>query len=71
MSLEREVEERLVVALALVEEAGRLALAHFRQPIAVENKLGPGAFDPVTVAESGTPSEKGGASDGPYMKLVK
>jgi myo-inositol-1(or 4)-monophosphatase len=51
MNLEREVGERLAVALALVEEAGRLALAHFRQPIAVENKLGPGAFDPVTVAD--------------------
>ena len=38
---------------ALVEEAGRLALAHFRQPIAVENKLGPGAFDPVTAADRG------------------
>ena len=37
----------------LVEEAGRLALAHFRQPIVVENKLGPGAFDPVTAADRG------------------
>ena len=53
MSLGQEVEERLSVALALVEEAGRLALAHFRQPIAVENKLGPGAFDPVTAADRG------------------
>jgi myo-inositol-1(or 4)-monophosphatase len=46
-----EVEERLEVALALVEEAGRLALTHFRRPLAVENKLGPGAFDPVTAAD--------------------
>ena len=53
MSLGHEVEERLSVALALVEEAGRLALAHFRQPIEVENKLGPGAFDPVTAADRG------------------
>ena len=53
MSLGQEVEERLSVALALVEEAGRLALEHFRQPIEVENKLGPGAFDPVTAADRG------------------
>ena len=46
-----EVEARLAVALPMVEEAGRLALAHFRRPIAVENKLGPGAFDPVTAAD--------------------
>ena len=45
--------ERLAVALPLVEEAGRLALEHFRQPIEVENKLGDGAFDPVTAADRG------------------
>jgi histidinol phosphatase-like enzyme (inositol monophosphatase family) len=53
MSLADEVEERLSVALPLIEEAGRLALRHFRQPLAVENKLGPGVFDPVTEADRG------------------
>ncbi|HET9069602.1 MAG TPA: inositol monophosphatase family protein, partial [Amaricoccus sp.] len=47
------IEERLAIALPLVEEAGRLALRYFRQPLAVENKLGPGAFDPVTEADRG------------------
>jgi myo-inositol-1(or 4)-monophosphatase len=51
MGLREDIEERIGVALPLVEEAGRLALRHFRQPIAVENKLGPGAFDPVTAAD--------------------
>ena len=53
MNLDDEVEARLRAALPMVEAAGRLALAHFRQPIAVENKLGPGAFDPVTAADRG------------------
>ena len=53
MNITREVEERLEAALALVEEAGRLALRHFRQPLAVENKLGQGGFDPVTAADRG------------------
>ncbi|HRO10681.1 inositol monophosphatase family protein [Amaricoccus sp.] len=51
--MQQEIEERLALALALVEEAGRLALGHFRRPLAVENKLGPGAFDPVTAADRG------------------
>ena len=53
MQLQDEVGERLRVALPLVEAAGRLALEHFRQPLEVENKLGPGAFDPVTAADRG------------------
>ena len=53
MGLEEEVAARLAVALPLVEEAGRLALSHFRQPLAVENKLGLGGFDPVTDADRG------------------
>ena len=51
--LEAEVEARLRVALPIVEEAGLLALAHFRQPLEVANKLGPGGFDPVTAADRG------------------
>jgi myo-inositol-1(or 4)-monophosphatase len=53
MDLRAQVEERLSVALPLVEKAGLLALEHFRKPIAVENKLGGGGFDPVTVADRG------------------
>ena len=48
-----EVEARLAVALPIVEEAGQLALAQFRRPMAVENKLGDGGFDPVTAADRG------------------
>jgi myo-inositol-1(or 4)-monophosphatase len=51
MDEQAEVEARLAVALPIVETAGRLALAHFRRPMAVENKLGAGAFDPVTAAD--------------------
>jgi histidinol phosphatase-like enzyme (inositol monophosphatase family) len=53
MDDQAEVEARLAVALPIVEAAGRLALEHFRRPMAVENKLGPGAFDPVTAADRG------------------
>ncbi len=53
MNLRDEIEARLRVALPLVDEAGRLALEHFRKPIAVQNKMGPGAFDPVTEADRG------------------
>ena len=53
MDEQAEVEARLAIALPIVEAAGRLALAHFRQPMAVENKLGTGAFDPVTAADRG------------------
>ena len=51
--LTAEVEARLAVALPLVAAAGKLALEHFRVPIAVENKRGEGAFDPVTAADRG------------------
>jgi myo-inositol-1(or 4)-monophosphatase len=53
MDLRSQIEQRLSVALPLVEAAGRLALEHFRKPIEVENKLGEGAFDPVTAADRG------------------
>ncbi len=53
MDLASEIEARLRVALPIVEEAGRLALGFFRRPLAVENKLGDGAFDPVTEADRG------------------
>jgi myo-inositol-1(or 4)-monophosphatase len=53
MDEQAEVKARLAVALPIVEAAGRLALEHFRRPIAVESKLGGGAFDPVTAADRG------------------
>lgn len=46
----RETTARLAAALPIVEAAGEHALRYFRQPLAVENKLGAG-FDPVTVAD--------------------
>ena len=51
--LTAEIEARLAVALPLVAAAGKLALEHFRVPIAVENKRSEGAFDPVTAADRG------------------
>jgi myo-inositol-1(or 4)-monophosphatase len=41
----------LEFAASLMPEAGRIALAHFRQPLEVENKRSDGLFDPVTVAD--------------------
>ena len=45
-----EITARLAAALPIVEAAGEHALRYFRQPLAVENKLGQG-FDPVTIAD--------------------
>lgn len=64
MGLAEEVEARLAAALPLVGEAGLLALRHFRQPMDVENKLGQGGFDPVTVADRGVEALiRGGLSE--------
>ena len=46
----KQTDEWRAMAERLLEEAGRLALRHFRQPLAVEDK-GDGGFDPVTVAD--------------------
>ena len=35
----------------LADAAGAVILPHFRAALAIENKLGPGAYDPVTVAD--------------------
>jgi myo-inositol-1(or 4)-monophosphatase len=43
-----EVAER---ARDIIEEAGILALRYFRRPIEVDDKAGPGRFDPVTIAD--------------------
>ena len=45
-----DVGAALAFAETLVQEAGRIALRHFRQPLDVTNKLGDGRFDPVTIA---------------------
>ena len=45
------VSQALAFAGELVQEAGRIALRHFRQPLDVANKLADGRFDPVTVAD--------------------
>lgn len=54
MDEQADVAGMIEVALPIVAEAGEVALRHFRKPIAVENKLGAGAFDPVTEADRGT-----------------
>ena len=41
----------LAFAEELAQEAGRIALRHFRQPLDVANKLADGGFDPVTIAD--------------------
>ena len=35
----------------ILRQAGQAALQHFRAPLSIENKAGPGAFDPVTQAD--------------------
>jgi histidinol phosphatase-like enzyme (inositol monophosphatase family) len=46
-----DVEAAMRFAQELVQQAGLIALQHFRQPLDVANKLGDGRFDPVTVAD--------------------
>lgn len=35
----------------ILKQAGAATLQHFRAPLSIENKAGPGAFDPVTQAD--------------------
>ena len=46
-----ELAELLEFAVSAAQAAGKEALPYFRASIAVENKLGGGAFDPVTQAD--------------------
>lgn len=46
-----DVGAALAFAEELLQEAGRIALGHFRQPLDVANKLADGRFDPVTIAD--------------------
>lgn len=41
----------LETAHALADASGKVILKHFRKPLAVDNKAGRGAFDPVTEAD--------------------
>jgi histidinol phosphatase-like enzyme (inositol monophosphatase family) len=47
----QEVAEALAFAQQAIQGAGEIARRYFRQPLAVENKLGEGRFDPVTRAD--------------------
>jgi myo-inositol-1(or 4)-monophosphatase len=44
-------DELLAFACRLADAAGEVILPHFRSALAVDNKAGPAAFDPVTVAD--------------------
>lgn len=46
-----DIAATMAFAAELAQEAGRIALRHFRQPLEVTNKLGEGRFDPVTIAD--------------------
>jgi len=46
-----DVDAAMRFAQDLVQQAGQIALRHFRQPLDVANKLADGHFDPVTVAD--------------------
>ena len=46
-----QVAEALVFAKETMLSAGKIALKYFRQPLAVDNKLGAQGFDPVTCAD--------------------
>jgi len=46
-----EIAAQLAAAVAILEEAGPIALRHFRTSTTVENKAGEHAFDPVTAAD--------------------
>ena len=48
---EQNVAEALSFARQAMQGAGEIALRHFRQTLAVDNKLGEGSFDPVTQAD--------------------
>lgn len=41
----------LAFAHSLADQSAKAILPHFRRPIAVDNKSGPGDFDPVTAAD--------------------
>ena len=46
-----QLQQFIETAYELVQDAGRIALQHFRQPLTIENKLSGGDFDPVTEAD--------------------
>ncbi len=48
-----ETEELKAFACTLADAAAEVSLKYFRQPVAVDNKLTDGGFDPVTKADQG------------------
>jgi myo-inositol-1(or 4)-monophosphatase len=48
-----DIASLMRIALSAVQEAGSIALKYFRTDMSVGNKLGGGAFDPVTQADTG------------------
>jgi myo-inositol-1(or 4)-monophosphatase len=46
-----EIAELLMLAQQAMLGAGEIAMRYFRQPLAIDNKLGEGRFDPVTRAD--------------------
>ncbi len=48
-----EIEELKAFACTLADAAAEVSLKYFRQPVAVDNKLTGGGFDPVTKADRG------------------
>jgi myo-inositol-1(or 4)-monophosphatase len=48
---QQEIVEAMTFARQVIQLAGNIALDYFRQPLAVENKLEDGRFDPVTCAD--------------------
>jgi myo-inositol-1(or 4)-monophosphatase len=51
-----ELRELTDFACRLADAAGAQILPHFRVPIEIQNKAGPGAYDPVTTADLGAES---------------
>lgn len=50
---DQKTQELATFAAELASAAAKVSLKHFRQPIDVDNKLGDGGFDPVTLADRG------------------
>lgn len=49
----QNISEMLALARSITEASGHYALQHFRQTMSIDNKLGDGAFDPVTEGDRG------------------
>ncbi len=67
-----DFQQLLSFAQDLADRSGPVILQHFRKPISIENKAGPGAFDPVTKADRAAERVIGRALKGrfPYHGLI-